>query len=257
MASCSGAHQLFLDDHNKVRYPHEGYGQVGGGIHRFAFRVHAVGWRSPRLQGVPDATVPGELTCIGNLAYPRPVFQHAWLEFVLCDVCDAPPLPFVLPGRCVVMNFAANTHVVRPVEGAAEFAVGNITGAQAPLQAWITAQVVGSLAAEYVDHGITLVQVPTNRVHDGCAQQPYGRIVFSRRRSSWARRAHRRPTVILVLSSQCLGSRHEGIEVDSQRALAPGARSYQHKLTIPTRRVGIRFPVFRRHFVGAAVNQSI
>ncbi|WP_455360104.1 dTDP-glucose 4,6-dehydratase [Streptomyces sp. SYSU K21746] len=81
-------------------------------------------------------TVLDKLTYAGNRdnlpgAHPR-------LEFVRGDVCDLPLLLDLLPGHDAVVHFAAESHVDRSVESAAEFVRTNVGGTQTLLDACLT-----------------------------------------------------------------------------------------------------------------------
>nr|BFE85718.1 dTDP-glucose 4,6-dehydratase [Planobispora longispora] len=55
------------------------------------------------------------------------------------DVCDPGLLAEVVPGHDVVVNFAAESHVDRSIDGAAEFVRSNVLGVQALMQACLEA----------------------------------------------------------------------------------------------------------------------
>ncbi|RVX46642.1 dTDP-glucose 4,6-dehydratase [Nonomuraea polychroma] len=82
-------------------------------------------------------TVLDKLTYAGNRANLEGV-RH---EFVHGDICDAELLRKVVPGHDVVVNFAAESHVDRSIEGAAEFVRTNVLGVQTLLQACLEAEV--------------------------------------------------------------------------------------------------------------------
>ncbi|WP_188188534.1 dTDP-glucose 4,6-dehydratase [Nonomuraea sp. SYSU D8015] len=82
-------------------------------------------------------TVLDKLTYAGNRANLDGV-RH---EFVHGDVCDAGLLREVVPGHDLVVNFAAESHVDRSIEGAAEFMRTNTLGTQTLLQACLDAGV--------------------------------------------------------------------------------------------------------------------
>jgi dTDP-glucose 4,6-dehydratase len=90
---------------------------------------------SGEYQGCAEAhaTVLDKLTYAGNMAN-LPV-GHPRLTFVHGDVCDLPLLLELLPGHDAVVHFAAESHVDRSVEAAAPFAVTNVCGTQALLEA--------------------------------------------------------------------------------------------------------------------------
>ncbi|MFG1705588.1 dTDP-glucose 4,6-dehydratase [Nonomuraea sp. M3C6] len=82
-------------------------------------------------------TVLDKLTYAGNRANLDGV-RH---EFVHGDICDAELLARVVPGHDLVVNFAAESHVDRSIEGAAEFMRSNVLGTQTLLQACLEAEV--------------------------------------------------------------------------------------------------------------------
>ncbi|MEV6655071.1 dTDP-glucose 4,6-dehydratase [Streptomyces sp. NPDC051219] len=63
---------------------------------------------------------------------------HPRLEFVHGDICDLPLLLGLLPGHDAVVHFAAESHVDRSVESAAEFVRTNAGGTQTLLDACLT-----------------------------------------------------------------------------------------------------------------------
>ena len=69
-------------------------------------------------------TVLDKLTYAGNLANLDPVAGNPRLRFVQGDICDAALLASLLPGHDVVLNFAAETHVDRSIDGASDFVAG-------------------------------------------------------------------------------------------------------------------------------------
>ncbi|MEU6414821.1 dTDP-glucose 4,6-dehydratase [Microbispora sp. NPDC046933] len=84
-------------------------------------------------------TVLDRLTYAGNLANLAPV--EGRYDFVRGDVCDADLLREVVPGHDVVINFAAESHVDRSIDGAAEFVRTNVLGVQTLLDACLDAGV--------------------------------------------------------------------------------------------------------------------
>ncbi|WP_326645848.1 dTDP-glucose 4,6-dehydratase [Streptosporangium sp. NBC_01755] len=60
-------------------------------------------------------------------------------DFVQGDICDAELLGRVVPGHDVVINFAAESHVDRSIEGAGEFVRTNVLGTQTLMQACLDA----------------------------------------------------------------------------------------------------------------------
>jgi dTDP-glucose 4,6-dehydratase len=91
--------------------------------------------------GFEDATVTvlDKLTYAGNPANLDAVAGR--YEFVQGDICDQALLREVLPGHDAVVNFAAETHVDRSIEGAAPFVTANVAGVQSLLDACLTAGV--------------------------------------------------------------------------------------------------------------------
>ncbi|MFC4011040.1 dTDP-glucose 4,6-dehydratase [Nonomuraea purpurea] len=82
-------------------------------------------------------TVLDKLTYAGNRANLDGV-RH---EFVHGDICDAELLRTVLPGHDLVVNFAAESHVDRSIEGADEFTRTNTLGVQTLMQACLEAEI--------------------------------------------------------------------------------------------------------------------
>jgi dTDP-glucose 4,6-dehydratase len=107
--------------------------------------------------GDVSVTVLDKLTYAGNLANLEPVGDSRALTFVHGDICDAGLLASVVPGHDVVLNFAAETHVDRSIDGAAAFVAANVTGLQRVLQASLEAGVS------------RVVQVSTDEVYGSVA----------------------------------------------------------------------------------------
>jgi dTDP-glucose 4,6-dehydratase len=102
-------------------------------------------------------TVLDKLTYEGNLANLDPVADHPRLRFVRGDICDPALLASVVPGHDAVLNFAAETHVDRSIEGASDFVAANVAGVQVLLQACLDAKVS------------RVVQVSTDEVYGSIA----------------------------------------------------------------------------------------
>ncbi|MGI8330589.1 dTDP-glucose 4,6-dehydratase [Actinomadura scrupuli] len=98
-----------------------------------------------------EVTVLDKLTYAGNLANLEPVAGR--YAFVHGDICDGELLARVVPGHDVVINFAAESHVDRSIEGAGEFVRTNVLGTQTLMQACLDA---GTR---------TVVQVSTDEVY--------------------------------------------------------------------------------------------
>jgi len=84
-----------------------------------------------------DVTVLDKLTYAGN----RANLEGAPHTFVHGDICDAGLLGEVVPGHDLVVNFAAESHVDRSIEGPAEFVRTNVLGTQTLMQACLDAGV--------------------------------------------------------------------------------------------------------------------
>ena len=103
-------------------------------------------------------TVLDKLTYAGNLANLDPVAGNPRLRFVQGDICDAALLASLLPGHDAVLNFAAETHVDRSIDGAPDFVAANVVGVQVLLQACL-------------DSGVPrVVQVSTDEVYGSIAE---------------------------------------------------------------------------------------
>ncbi|GAA3003359.1 dTDP-glucose 4,6-dehydratase [Streptosporangium longisporum] len=94
-----------------------------------------IGSHFVRTLGQARVTVLDRLTYAGDRANLEGV-PH---DFVHGDVCDAELLGRVVPGHDVVVNFAAESHVDRSIEGAAEFVRTNVLGTQTLMQACLEA----------------------------------------------------------------------------------------------------------------------
>ncbi|MEV7966793.1 dTDP-glucose 4,6-dehydratase [Sphaerisporangium sp. NPDC088356] len=86
-----------------------------------------------------SVTVLDMLTYAGNLANLEPV--EGCYDFVHGDICDAALLAKVVPGHDAVINFAAESHVDRSIDGPAAFVRTNVLGTHAVLQACLDAAV--------------------------------------------------------------------------------------------------------------------
>ncbi|WP_248961951.1 dTDP-glucose 4,6-dehydratase [Sphaerisporangium perillae] len=92
----------------------------------------------PSLAGA-QVTVLDLLTYAGNLANLTPV--EGEYTFVRGDICDAALLAEVVPGHDLVVNFAAESHVDRSIDGPAAFVRTNVLGTQTVMQACLDAGV--------------------------------------------------------------------------------------------------------------------
>jgi dTDP-glucose 4,6-dehydratase len=80
-------------------------------------------------------TVYDKLTYSGNLANLTTVAADPRYAFVQGDINDARLLDEVLPGHDAIVHFAAESHVDRSINGAAEFVTANVLGTQTLLDA--------------------------------------------------------------------------------------------------------------------------
>jgi len=96
-----------------------------------------IGSRYARLLATSGAavTVLDKLTYAGN----RANLEGTPHDFVHGDVCDTELLARLVPGHDLVVNFAAESHVDRSIDGAADFVRTNVLGTQALMQACLEA----------------------------------------------------------------------------------------------------------------------
>jgi dTDP-glucose 4,6-dehydratase len=89
------------------------------------------------LQNRSDAEITNfdALTYAGNLANLRDVEDDKRYRFVKGDICDASLLEELLPGHDAILNFAAESHVDRSIDWAAEFVRTNVLGTNSLLEA--------------------------------------------------------------------------------------------------------------------------
>jgi dTDP-glucose 4,6-dehydratase len=88
-----------------------------------------------------EVTVLDKLTYAGNPANLAPVADSPRYRFVQGDIADAALLADLLPGQDVVVNFAAESHVDRSIEHAADFVMTNVVGAQTLFDSCLKAEV--------------------------------------------------------------------------------------------------------------------
>ena len=88
-----------------------------------------------------EITVFDKLTYAGNLDNLAPIADNPRYRFIQGDIVDRAQLAEVLPGHDAVVNFAAETHVDRSIDGGADFVVTNVLGAQALFDACLRAGV--------------------------------------------------------------------------------------------------------------------
>ncbi|MFF9852779.1 dTDP-glucose 4,6-dehydratase [Streptomyces litmocidini] len=83
--------------------------------------------------GDVSVTVLDKLTYAGNRDNLPPA--HDRLDFVQGDICDLPLLLDLLPGHDAIVHFAAESHVDRSLDAAADFVRTNALGTQTVLEA--------------------------------------------------------------------------------------------------------------------------
>ncbi|WP_030905305.1 dTDP-glucose 4,6-dehydratase [Streptosporangium amethystogenes] len=86
-------------------------------------------------------TRDARITVLDRLTYAADLanLEGAPHDLVQGDICDAELLSRVVPGHDVVINFAAESHVDRSIEGAGEFVRTNVLGTQTLMQACLDA----------------------------------------------------------------------------------------------------------------------
>ncbi len=89
------------------------------------------------LRERPDVEITNYdlLTYAGNLENLRDVEEGNRYRFVKGDICDVALLDEVVPGHDAIVNFAAESHVDRSIDWAAEFVRTNMLGTNALLDA--------------------------------------------------------------------------------------------------------------------------
>jgi dTDP-glucose 4,6-dehydratase len=102
-----------------------------------------------------------KLTYAGNLDNLRDVDGLAGYSFIRGDICDRGALDKAIAGADAVINFAAESHVDRSIERAADFIETNIAGTQTLLDAARAARVK------------RFVQISTDEVMGSCGDGEY------------------------------------------------------------------------------------
>lgn len=115
------------------------------------------------LASYPDYSVVNfdKLTYAGNLDNLRDVETRANYSFVRGDICDRQAIDKAIGGADIVVNFAAESHVDRSIEHAADFIQTNVLGTQTLLDA---------ARAEGVSR---FVQISTDEVMGSCRPGGY------------------------------------------------------------------------------------
>jgi dTDP-glucose 4,6-dehydratase len=99
-----------------------------------------------------------KLTYAGNLDNLRDVEDHPNYAFIRGDICDRGEVDAAIAGADAVMNFAAESHVDRSIERAADFIQTNVLGTQTLLDAARNARVS------------RFVQISTDEVMGSCSE---------------------------------------------------------------------------------------
>src|ERR1044071_316968 len=102
-----------------------------------------------------------KLTYAGNLDNLRDLESHASYQFVRGDICDPGAVAEAIDAADAVVNFAADSHVARSIERAADFIETNVVGTQVLLDAARAARVS------------RFVQISTDEVMGSCADGEY------------------------------------------------------------------------------------
>jgi dTDP-glucose 4,6-dehydratase len=115
------------------------------------------------LKKYPDYRIVNfdKLTYAGNLENLSDIVNHPNYTFVRGDICDRAATNAAITGADVVINFAAESHVDRSIEGAAEFITTNVMGTQILLDAARAHQIS------------RFVQISTDEVMGSCAEDEY------------------------------------------------------------------------------------
>jgi dTDP-glucose 4,6-dehydratase len=115
------------------------------------------------LKNHPDYKVINfdKLTYAGNLDNLRDVADKPKYSFVRADICDRAAVNEAIKGADVVVNFAAESHVDRSIEGAADFIQTNVMGTQVLLDAARAARVY------------RFVQISTDEVMGSCRENEF------------------------------------------------------------------------------------
>jgi dTDP-glucose 4,6-dehydratase len=102
-----------------------------------------------------------KLTYAGNLDNLRGVDNHDNYTFIRGDICDRQAVDAAIAGAEAVVNFAAESHVDRSIENAADFIQTNVLGTQTLLDAARKARVS------------RFIQISTDEVMGSCAEAAY------------------------------------------------------------------------------------
>lgn len=141
-----------------------------------------------------------KLTYAGNRANLDPVADSPRLRFVQGDICDVGLVDELLREADQVVHFAAESHVDRSIQGAADFVVTNVVGTQTLLEAALR-------------HGVdAFVHVSTDEVYGSIEQgswsedqplQPNSPYSASKAGSDLLARAYHRTHGLPVMITRC------------------------------------------------------
>jgi dTDP-glucose 4,6-dehydratase len=106
----------------------------GAGFIGSNFVRRLLGGAYPAWDGAA-VVVLDKLTYAGNEANLAPIADHPGYSFVRGDICDPDIVDTVLAGTDLVVHFAAESHVDRSIQGAAEFVRTNVVGTEVLLEA--------------------------------------------------------------------------------------------------------------------------
>jgi dTDP-glucose 4,6-dehydratase len=106
----------------------------GAGFIGSNFVRSVLGDSLPGLAGA-KVTVLDKLTYAGTFASLSSVAEDSRLDFVPGDICDPALVDNVVRGHDAIVHFAAESHVDRSIQAAADFASTNVVGTQVLLDA--------------------------------------------------------------------------------------------------------------------------
>lgn len=109
------------------------------------------------LRGISSITVLDKLTYAGSLSNLAGLAEDSF-EFIQGDICDEDLTRKLAKTHDVIVNFAAESHVDRSIEGSRDFVMTNVLGTQTLLEA----ARVGSVQ--------TFVQISTDEVYGSIPQ---------------------------------------------------------------------------------------
>jgi dTDP-glucose 4,6-dehydratase len=87
------------------------------------------------LKGISKVTVLDKLTYAGQVSNFEKLDLQKDIDFIKGDICNADLMNSIAANFDAIVNFAAESHVDRSIEGAAEFVQTNVNGVQVLLDA--------------------------------------------------------------------------------------------------------------------------